>query len=328
MAITTPASDIEADETMRLAVERFRTKMESSNRQFLQDRTDEIEAMGLSTEEEKLQGMRAYWPGLGRKGEVQFNDGAPPGHVRQTLEERNVTRLADVKTVYHQYMDGTTPPFLRTDEWRQMCLETIQSACNETAFRGEGDEDLEIPPCHDLVLLLKYVDSVEDPDFRHSGIAPFEPPILGGIRDDAFKDSPAVIDQPEPDISESREILMEHLRQFLCEENFVEAFVDDDLEVKVGFRTGTGCQRGYDMWHSAYLYCRRFVDDGDPSYKDWAWRVVFFRAEIDNPTMLYGRNPRFDSIPEFLDWYSGWLEYLDLDQMRKDVSESDSDEEL
>lgn len=47
-------SDAGLDETMRLAVERFRAKMESSNRQFLQDRIDEIEAMGLATEEEKL----------------------------------------------------------------------------------------------------------------------------------------------------------------------------------------------------------------------------------------------------------------------------------
>ncbi|KAJ5801585.1 uncharacterized protein N7518_003653 [Penicillium psychrosexuale] len=32
-------------DTMRLAVERFRIKMESANRQFIQDRVDEIEAM-------------------------------------------------------------------------------------------------------------------------------------------------------------------------------------------------------------------------------------------------------------------------------------------
>jgi hypothetical protein len=39
---------------MRLAVDRFRTRMESANRQFLQDRIDEIEAMHLSTEKGKI----------------------------------------------------------------------------------------------------------------------------------------------------------------------------------------------------------------------------------------------------------------------------------
>lgn len=53
-------SDTNPEETMRLAVERFRAKMESSNRQFIQDRIDEIEAMHLSTEDEKLHHMLTY----------------------------------------------------------------------------------------------------------------------------------------------------------------------------------------------------------------------------------------------------------------------------
>lgn len=47
-------SDTDPSKTMRLAVDRFRTRMESANRQFLQDRIDEIEAMHLSTEEGKI----------------------------------------------------------------------------------------------------------------------------------------------------------------------------------------------------------------------------------------------------------------------------------
>lgn len=47
MAGNTQCSDADPDETMRLAVERFRTKMESSSQRFLQDRINEIEAMGL-----------------------------------------------------------------------------------------------------------------------------------------------------------------------------------------------------------------------------------------------------------------------------------------
>lgn len=43
----------------------------------------------------------------------------------------------------------------------------------------------------------------------------------------------------------------------------------------------------------------------DHSHKDWAWRVVVSDAEgVDNPMTVYGQKPRFDSIVEFLDWYS------------------------
>jgi hypothetical protein len=49
---------------MRQAVQRFSTKMESSDRQLLQDRINEIQAMSLSTKEEKIRKMRLYWPDL------------------------------------------------------------------------------------------------------------------------------------------------------------------------------------------------------------------------------------------------------------------------
>jgi hypothetical protein len=55
-------------------------------------------------------------------------------------------------------------------------------------------------------------------------------------------------------------------------------------EVKAGFQQGVW----HDEWHSAYLYCRRFDEDYDPSHKDWAWRVVVSHAWRDNPTTLYG----------------------------------------
>jgi hypothetical protein len=47
MAAGAQSSDTDPAEIMRLAIEGFRAKMESSNRRFLQDRIDEIEAMGL-----------------------------------------------------------------------------------------------------------------------------------------------------------------------------------------------------------------------------------------------------------------------------------------
>jgi hypothetical protein len=37
-------------------------------------------------------------------------------------------------------------------------------------------------------------------------------------------------------------------------------------------------------------------------------------------TELYGRKPRFNSIPEFLEWYSSWFNYRDMDEVRRNVS--------
>ncbi|KAF4210360.1 hypothetical protein CNMCM8980_004291 [Aspergillus fumigatiaffinis] len=158
--------------------------MESSNRQFLQDQIDEIEAMNFPTEEEKLERMHPYWRNnLGIKGESSWNDCAPVVPVRQSREERNVTRLADVKTLYHQYMDGIQPPTLVSEEWRQMYLETVQSMCNEAAFRDEEDEEFEVPLCHEQGSFIKYADGVQDPDFRRPGIAPFGPVFVSDPTD-------------------------------------------------------------------------------------------------------------------------------------------------
>lgn len=318
MENTTQPSATDADEIMRLAIERFRTKMETSNRQFLQDRIDEIEAMNLSTEEEKLKEMRIYWPDVGIKRDDDWNPKGPASRIRQYREERNVTKLADVKSLHHQYMDGIDPPSPPlTDEWRQMYLEAVQSLCNEVAVRDEEDKDLQIPLCHDLGSFMKYAHGVEDPDFHFSGIAPFCPVFGIWIGNYASEDEPAT--RPVLDISEIREGIKDHMRQFMYGELQILGYVDDDLEVKVGFITGTGCLNDHDEWYSAYLYCRRYEDDSDPSHKDWAWRVVFFGADIECPTTFYGREPIFDSISEFLEWYSSWLEHLDIYRVRKNA---------
>ncbi|CAI7590860.1 unnamed protein product [Penicillium discolor] len=97
----------------------------------------------------------------------------------------------------------------------------------------------------------------------------------------------------------------------------------NDLGVRVGLQTGIGIKYklgGHDTWYSMYLYCRRYVEDSDHSHKDWAWRVVISDAEgVGNPATVYGQKPRLDSIVEFLDWYSSWLEHLDMGQVREDV---------
>ncbi|GAD97808.1 hypothetical protein PVAR5_6490 [Paecilomyces variotii No. 5] len=324
MADTIQPTD--ADENMRLAVEQFRTKMESANRQFLQDRVNEIEAMDLSTEEEKISEMRVYWSGLGKTPEIKHTPDTT-NYIRQIHEQAKITRLADVPSIYHRYMDGIIPPSLLTDEFHQMFLETIQTMCNEAAFREE-DEDFQIPLCHDLGSFIKYANGVYDPDFRYSGIAPFRP--VFGVRRSyyTFDDNGVVPARPAIDISKAREMVEYYLKQFLCDGNFIEGVVDEDLEARVGFITGTGCQNEHDKWYSTYLYCRRFVDDSDPSHKDWAWRVAFCRADRENPSTLYGRKPRFDSICEFLEWYNTWPDYITPEKIEMNVLGFESDNDM
>lgn len=96
--MTNMPSSVDPDETMRLAVERFRVKMQSSYRQFLQDRVEEIEAMSLPTEEEKLNKMSDYYNDYGLGGLSKWHELAPPEMVRQDREARAVTRLQDVET--------------------------------------------------------------------------------------------------------------------------------------------------------------------------------------------------------------------------------------
>ena len=306
-------------ETMHLAVERFRTQMESANRQFIQDRIDEIEAKNLSTEKEKLDLMRYYWHDLGEKQSGTWLDDAPRDIARRVRETENVSRLEDMKTIFHEHMDGIIPSTLVTDEWRQMFLDIVESVCNEAAEQDDEDENFLIPRCDELGHFIKYANGVQDPDLRRSGICPFDPVPYFGIGDLTSPDGSTV--QPQPPTAEFRERIKEQLKDDILGDSFISGAVDEDLEVKVGFQTGLGCHREYDTWYSAYLYCRRDIDDDDSdrSHKDWAWRVVVFHADAVEPTPLYGRKPIFDSIPEFLVWYSSWLNHLDLDQVRKDV---------
>lgn len=80
------------------------------------------------------------------------------------------------------------------------------------------------------------------------------------------------------------------------------------MEVKAGFVTSTGCCGEYPEWYSAYFYCRRWVDEDDNededngnnnsdkdndtqdtlNLQDWAWRVIFLEASVENPRILCG----------------------------------------
>ncbi|KAJ5912098.1 uncharacterized protein N7473_001401 [Penicillium subrubescens] len=213
-------------------------------------------------------------------------------------------------------MDGIIPSSLITDEWRQAYLEVLKEVRDEAVVRmrqeqsdeeeeddeKEEEEVVDIPLCHELGLFLKYANGIQDPDFRSSGICPFEPVPAVGITEYAFSERA-------------------NLEDYILDKANVDAYVDEDPDVKVGFLTGTGWRAQHDEWYSAYLYYHQEEDSRspDPSLKDWAWRVCVFHAGLENSTALYGQYPRFNSLPEFLDWYSSWLEFVDMKVVKKNV---------
>ncbi|GJP88479.1 hypothetical protein CBS147343_8501 [Aspergillus niger] len=341
---STNPSSLDADETMRQAVDRFRRRMAAANQKFVQDRIDEIDARGLATEKEKIR-MMQDWRHFG-----DLDQDGPDGHnspdarrisdqFRQTRELAAVPALLAKETRPLFAMDGVHPPRLRTPEAREMFLDTLQEVFHRQAeeWAAAEEEDLDlasepIPRCEELGRLLTYAHEVEDPDFRHSGVAPFEAALLVQSRYGSF---PCLDTQEQRDQYHAR-VRQEcaRLREWLEGENSdlinkakIVAGPDEDLEVRAGVVTGSGYVGEYPKWYSAYLYCRKrleedmdgieFRDEGildAPNIQEWGWRVVFMEAEaspVFEPQILYGRKPRFDSIPEFLDWYASWADNLD-----------------
>jgi hypothetical protein len=224
-------------------------------------------------------------------------------------------------------MDGIIPSSLITDEWRQAYLEVLKEVRDEAVVRmrqeqsdeeeeddeKEEEEVVDIPLCHELGLFLKYANGIQDPDFRSSGICPFEPVPAVGITEYTFSERAVRGNAlPTSRILTSRQIMKECLEDYILDKANVDAYVDEDPDVKVGFLTGTGWRAQHDEWYSAYLYYHQEEDSRspDPSLKDWAWRVCVFHAGLENSTALYGQYPRFNSLPGFLDWYSSWLELV------------------
>ncbi|PYH88659.1 hypothetical protein BO71DRAFT_403679 [Aspergillus ellipticus CBS 707.79] len=277
--------------------------------------------MDLPTEEAKLDEIRRYWPGLGRVG---YSLAVTPRQHPQRLcapvargTSRHAPRRRAHRVLYHQHMDGVLAPTLVRDDWRQLYLDTVQRVCNEAAFRDD-DEDFEIPVCHELGVFLKYASGVCDADFRGAAMAPFEPTFGVGVGEGGGEGDDA------EQMASQREQLVKYLQDSLCSEDFIGGVVDEDLEVKVGFETGLRGRHEHDVWFSTYLYCRRYVEEGEEEkregedgLKDWAWRVVMLHADLENPVTVYGRKLRFDSIPEFLEWYSSWLDRFDMSQLEE-----------
>ncbi|GKZ71748.1 hypothetical protein AnigIFM50267_007790 [Aspergillus niger] len=340
---STNRSSLDADETMRQAVDRFRTRMAASNKKFVQDRIDEIDARGLATEKERIRKLQDW---------RHFDDldrDEPDGHTspdarrisdqfRQTRELAAVPALLAKETRPLFAMDGVHPPRLRTPEAREMFLDTLQEVFHRQAeeWAAAEDEDLDltsepIPRCEELGRLLTYAHEVEDPDFRHSGVAPFEAGLW--VLDGRHGSLPCLDTQEQRDqyhacVRQECARLRERLEgknSDLINNINSPAFPDVDLEIRAGVIMGTGYVGEYPRWYSAYLYCRKspeedmeginFQDEGipdAPNIREWGWRVVFIEdEELLQPHVLYGRRPRFDSIPEFLDWYASWADSLD-----------------
>ncbi|GLA19225.1 hypothetical protein AnigIFM62618_006894 [Aspergillus niger] len=340
---STNRSSLDADETMRQAVDRFRTRMAASNKKFVQDRIDEIDARGLATEKERIRKLQDW---------RHFDDldrDEPDGHTspdarrisdqfRQTRELAAVPALLAKETRPLFAMDGVHPPRLRTPEAREMFLDTLQEVFHRQAeeWAAAEDEDLDltsepIPRCEELGRLLTYAHEVEDPDFRHSGVAPFEAGLW--VLHGRYGSLPCLDTQEQQDqyhacVRQECARLRERLEgknSDLINNINSPAFPDVDLEIRAGVIMGTGYVGEYPRWYSAYLYCRKspeedmeginFQDEGipdAPNIREWGWRVVFIEdEELLQPHVLYGRRPRFDSIPEFLDWYASWADNLD-----------------
>ncbi|KAJ6127673.1 hypothetical protein N7523_003285 [Penicillium sp. IBT 18751x] len=341
-------TDRSADETMRIAIARFRSRMAAANHRFLQDRVNEIEAKGLATEKEKRRLLRQYrW-----MDNLEWDDDDPETrgrHYAIHIPQQTLVKDLDISVIVnapppHEPVDGVLPPLLRTEQWREIYLDTVQLVCQRQADEIVAEDDAEldeacnyhkdhrpmtIPRCDELALFLKYAQGVVDVDFRDSGIAPFTPAWYKGIKDEELVglDEGQRRDKlADPELLKREQEGLQGELEDKMSNKTLKSCIDDDLDVRAGFITGIRFNRLGECpeWYSAYVYCRLRTDDDENNGKDnegdihdaanirdWGWRVVVFQAEVVNPSVLYGRRSRFDSIPEFLDWYASWLDHLD-----------------
>ncbi|KAJ5888107.1 hypothetical protein N7495_008148 [Penicillium taxi] len=285
--MVTPASNPDADEIMRLAVDRFRTKMKSSSLKFIQDRIDSIEAMDLPAED-KIKKLSDY-------------------HI---VEPGDVSRIADVKPLSEQspyggsitkgYIDGIIPPTL-SEQRRQLFIETLHIFCNKP--------QAQIPVCGELGLFLKYANGIQYPDFSCSRMPSFNPE--GYL---------TLAEIPDLDVITAQDLIRDSFQEAFWVQD--DRFIDTgDMDTKLGFVWGTSCQNTYGQYaqyYLTYLYCR--YDDGSDKYKDWAWRIVMVDGEDHHGfEPVFGQRPIFNSIPEFLDWYCSWFEHTSQKQLERNI---------
>ncbi|GAB1193696.1 hypothetical protein APSETT444_002920 [Aspergillus pseudonomiae] len=329
------ATASDADATMRQAVDRFRVRMGAANRQFIEDRIAEIEARGLASEQEKIQQM-AEWRHFGALDTDDEPGGCNnPATERTANRFRRTRRLAEVPALAEDALplfaiDGIYPARLRTDEARQIYLDTLQEVFQQQAEEWAAAEG-EDPPGRSRAA----TSWVADPDFRRSGVAPFAAGlyVMSGLEEvlteglDWSEQRERYHERVRQECARLRENLEDDQVSRLINKISIIAAPDCDLEVKAGLVTGEGYVGHYPRWYSAYLYCRQRPDEDEDeetqdedddapdarNIQDWRWRVVFMEFEGDSyeGQILYGRKPRFDSISEFLDWYGSWPDHFD-----------------
>ncbi|OJJ99646.1 hypothetical protein ASPACDRAFT_78581 [Aspergillus aculeatus ATCC 16872] len=338
---------------------RFRARMRTANRAFIQSRIAEIETRDPSAPDQKKIQRMAEWRYCDwNPAPDRWDDGKP------------YLQMVDDDAVPDRRMDGVYPTRLRTETARQIYLDMLQGVFQRQAEARAAREGLEhpgvIPRCEELGRLLRYAHEVQDPDLRQSRVAEFAAGLFIHFGDEDLEGIGEGVEGDEGEDEEGRRrrqeredryhecvrTKCEHLRQSLEQPNdyysslfgraTIVADVDCDLEVKAGVLTGEeGYQGQWPQWYSAYLYCRKYPDDDDeeeedeeegkgdqneeqkmkwnddvpdsPNIHEWGWRIVFMEVDYCDPwepQQLYGRRPRFDSIPEFLDWYSSWPDHL------------------
>jgi hypothetical protein len=175
-----------------------------------------------------------------------------------------------------------------------------------------GFDDTRRITIHDeLKSFLKIVNAVQDVDVRDEGICGFD--LVHGITSGTEgTDAVSFWDNARGTLEGS--VVDAEIR----EEQMVR--IEDYLLVKTGIQTGGPTEPiygGYN-WFSYYLFCRSLSEDEDQqgdnednkeeSYEacdGWAWRIVF-ESTSDSFANLDSDLPVFDTIPEFLDWYSTW----------------------
>ncbi|KAJ6103110.1 hypothetical protein N7486_005537 [Penicillium sp. IBT 16267x] len=130
-------TDTNAEETMRLAISRFRSRMAAANQTFLQDCVNEIEARGLASEEEKRRRLRQYkWMTY-----LEWDDEDPERRGRHSairIPQHTSVKYLDIPAILNALpssrpADGVFPPLLHTEQWRQMYLDTVQRVCQRQA---------------------------------------------------------------------------------------------------------------------------------------------------------------------------------------------------
>ncbi|KAE8374820.1 hypothetical protein BDV26DRAFT_295582 [Aspergillus bertholletiae] len=229
----------------------------AANRQFIQDRIAEVEARGPATEQEKITRM-AKWRYFG----MLYPDNTPIYNNNRTEERtenrfRQIRCLAEVSALEEDALPIFAGVFQRqTEEW--------------AAAEGDDHPRL-IPCCEELGRFLTCAHEVADPDFRRSGVAPFEagPDVMSGLEE---------ILAEEPDSSVQREQYHECVRQECArlrenlEDDHISRLInkisiiaspDCDMEVNAGLVTGECYVGHYPGWYSTSLYCRQRPDDGE-----------------------------------------------------------------